>query len=153
MGKQCLDCFSWTFFFKHLINVWIWQGASLRILVLINEVTIFKADLHKLWLHMYMKTHIQTFRPLAPSNTSARAFKKGLWAYAININIPCTCTSLCLFEYCKFRNFREKFIFANSVQRHICHCKNSPPGHDLPTSVIRIDWVISPFREGLLSRK
>ena len=24
-------------------------------------------------------------------------------------------------EYCKFRNSREKFIFANSVKRHVSH--------------------------------
>ena len=27
--------------------------------------------------------------------------------------------------YCKFGNFRENFIFANSVKRHICDVKNS----------------------------
>ena len=37
--------------------------------------------------------------------------------------------------YCKFENFSENSIFANSVKRHICHVKNSVLGHDLPTSV------------------
>ena len=36
---------------------------------------------------------------------------------------------------CKFGNFCENVIFANSVIRHICHVKNSRLGHDLPTSV------------------
>ena len=26
-------------------------------------------------------------------------------------------------DYCKFRNFRENFIFTNSVKRHICDVK------------------------------
>ena len=43
--------------------------------------------------------------------------------------------------YCKFRNFREICIFANSVKRHIIHVKNSQLGHDLSTSVN--DRVIS----------
>ena len=43
--------------------------------------------------------------------------------------------------YCKFRNFRENFIFANSVKRDICDIKNSRLRHDLPISVN--DEVIS----------
>ena len=31
---------------------------------------------------------------------------------------------------CKFGNFRENFIFANSVKRHICVVENSRLGHD-----------------------
>ena len=38
--------------------------------------------------------------------------------------------------YCKFGNFRENFIFANSVKRHICNNKSSRLGHDLPISYI-----------------
>ena len=34
--------------------------------------------------------------------------------------------------YCKSGNFRESFIFANSVNRHICDAKNLQLGHDLP---------------------
>ena len=30
----------------------------------------------------------------------------------------------CLSKYCEFGNFRENFIFANRVKRHICHGKN-----------------------------
>ena len=37
--------------------------------------------------------------------------------------------------YCKSQSFRENFIFANSVKRHICDVKNSRQGHDLPISV------------------
>ena len=51
----------------------------------------------------------------------------------------------------KFGNFYENFIFANSAKRHICHVKNSPLWHDLPTSVN--DRVFSPFREGFISTK
>ena len=53
--------------------------------------------------------------------------------------------------YCKFGNFREHFIFATSVKRHICDVKNSRLGYDLPTSVN--DRVILPFREVFFSRK
>ena len=49
-------------------------------------------------------------------------------------------------SYCKFRNFRENFIFANSIKRHICDLRNSRLGHDIPISVN--DRVILPFREG-----
>ena len=38
--------------------------------------------------------------------------------------------------YCKFGNIRENFIFAKSVERHICDVKNSRLRHDLvPISV------------------
>ena len=37
--------------------------------------------------------------------------------------------------YYKLGNFRENFIFANSVKRHICHGKKSRLGHNLNTSV------------------
>ena len=50
------------------------------------------------------------------------------------------------YQYCKFGNFREGLIFANSVKRHICDIKKSRLEHDLPTSVN--DRVISKFREG-----
>ena len=53
--------------------------------------------------------------------------------------------------YCKFGNFRENFIFANSVKRHICEIKNSRLGHDLLYQ--KIDRVISPFCEGLICTK
>ena len=46
-------------------------------------------------------------------------------------------------EYCKFGNFRENFIFANSINRHICDVK--------PSSVN--DRVISPFREDFIFTK
>ena len=51
-------------------------------------------------------------------------------------------------KYCKFGNFGENFIFANSVISHICDVKNSRLGHDLPFSVN--DRMISPFREGYI---
>ena len=37
--------------------------------------------------------------------------------------------------YCKFGNFRDNFIFVNSVKTHICDVKNLRQGHDLPISV------------------
>ena len=53
--------------------------------------------------------------------------------------------------YCKSGNFRENFIFANSVKRHICDVRNSRLGHDLPISVnVRL---ISPFREDSIFTK
>ena len=51
-------------------------------------------------------------------------------------------------KYCKSGNFRENFIFANSVKRHICDIKNSQLGYDIPISVK--DRVISPFCEGFI---
>ena len=53
------------------------------------------------------------------------------------------------FWYCKFGNFRDNFIFTNSVKRHICHIKKSRLGPDLPTSVN--DRVISPFHKDFFS--
>ena len=29
------------------------------------------------------------------------------------------------YVYCIFRNFRENFIFANNIKRHVCDIKNS----------------------------
>ena len=47
--------------------------------------------------------------------------------------------------YCIFGNFRENFIFANSIKRHICDSFNSRISHDLPISVN--DSVILPSHE------
>ena len=44
--------------------------------------------------------------------------------------------------YCKFGNFQENFIFANSVKRHICEVKISWLRHDLPISVNDSDLFI-----------
>ena len=49
-----------------------------------------------------------------------------------------------------FGNFRENFIFANSVKSHICDVNNSRLRHDLPISVNYRE--ISPYREDLISR-
>ena len=46
--------------------------------------------------------------------------------------------------YCRFGNFRENFIFANSIKRHISDVKNSRLRQDLPISIN--DRVILPFR-------
>ena len=56
-----------------------------------------------------------------------------------------------LVPYCKFGNFREKFIFLNSVKSHIYHVKNLRLGHDLPALVN--DKVISTFRMGIIFTK
>ena len=53
--------------------------------------------------------------------------------------------------YCKFENFHENFIFANSIKIYISQAKNSRLGHDLLTSVN--DRVISPFPEGFIFSK
>ena len=53
--------------------------------------------------------------------------------------------------YCKFGNFRENFIFANSVKRHICDVQTSQLRHDLPISLN--DRVVLLFREGLTFSK
>ena len=47
------------------------------------------------------------------------------------------------YMYCKFGNFRENIIFANSVKRHICDVKNLRLRHDLPISVNDTDFAIS----------
>ena len=54
-------------------------------------------------------------------------------------------------EYCKFGNFREDFVFANSPKRHICHVKNSCYGRDLPISVN--NRLISPISEDFIFTK
>ena len=53
--------------------------------------------------------------------------------------------------YCKFGNFRENFIFANSDKSRICHSKKSRLRHDL--LILVIDRMISPFREGIIFTK
>ena len=54
-------------------------------------------------------------------------------------------------KYCKFGDFRENFIFANGVKRHILDALNSRLSHDLPISAN--DRVISPFHEGFIFTK
>ena len=46
---------------------------------------------------------------------------------------------------------RESFIFAKSVERHICHVKKSRLGYDSPASVN--DRTISPFRKDFIFAK
>ena len=48
-------------------------------------------------------------------------------------------------KYCKSGNFRENFIFANSIKIHICDAKHSRLGRDL--RILVNDRVISAFRE------
>ena len=54
-------------------------------------------------------------------------------------------------QYCRFGNFRDNFIFANSGKRHICDVKHSRLGYGLPISVN--NRVILLFREGLIFTK
>ena len=68
----------------------------------------------------------------------------------LDLSLKCHITSEGL-EYCKFGNFRENFIFANSVKRHICELKKPQVEHDLPISVKDIE--ITPFREGFIVTK
>ena len=64
---------------------------------------------------------------------------------------PWSSFSLTPGTYCRFGNFRENFIFANSFKRHISDVKNSRIRQDLPISIN--DRVISPFREGFIFTK
>ena len=48
--------------------------------------------------------------------------------------------------YCISGNFRENFIFVNSVKRHTCAVKNLRLGQNLPISVI--DSVFLRFLQG-----
>ena len=70
----------------------------------------------------------------------------------LDFNMPNDIRVCCLFyfffNYCKFGNFCENFIFVNSVKRHICHIQNSWLKHDLPASVN--DRVIPPFLEDFI---
>ena len=53
--------------------------------------------------------------------------------------------------YCRFGNFRENFIFANSVKRHICDAQSWRQRHDLNVSVNnRLNLI---FREGFIFTK
>ena len=54
-------------------------------------------------------------------------------------------------EYCRLGNFCKKFIFANSIKRHISDVKNLRLMQDLPISVN--DRVILPFCEGFIFTK
>ena len=63
-------------------------------------------------------------------------------------------------RYCKSGNFRENFIFANRVKRHICDVKNSRLWHGLHISVkfrviapFREDYIFTKFRIYKVSRK
>ena len=53
--------------------------------------------------------------------------------------------------YWKSGNFRENFIFANSVKRHICDVKSSRVWHDIPISVN--GRVIYLLHEGFIFKK
>ena len=55
------------------------------------------------------------------------------------------------FYYCRFGNFRENFVFANSFKRHISDVKDSRLRQDLPISIN--DRVILPFRVGFIFPK
>ena len=72
------------------------------------------------------------------------------WTDRLTQRLKCTPEGRAI-QYCKFGNFRENIIFANSVKRHICDVKNLLPWHDLPISVN--DRVISPFREDFILTK
>ena len=53
--------------------------------------------------------------------------------------------------YCKFGKFRENFIFANSIKRHICDSQSSGLRHGLHVSVNnRLNLL---FREGFIFTK
>ena len=58
---------------------------------------------------------------------------------------------LMIIRYCRFGNFRENFIFANSIKRHISDVKKTQIRQDLPLSIN--NRVIVPFREGFIFTK
>ena len=68
--------------------------------------------------------------------------------YSASPDASCQFILVLGFTYCKYGNFRENFIFAKSVKRHICDYQNSQLGHDLPISVN--DRAISTFREDFI---
>ena len=45
-------------------------------------------------------------------------------------------------KYCRFGNFCENFIFANSIKRHISDVKNSRLRQGLPISINNSDFAI-----------
>ena len=51
----------------------------------------------------------------------------------------------------EFGYFRDKFIFANSIKRHISGVDNSRLRQDLPISIN--ERVVLPFREGFIFTK
>ena len=55
------------------------------------------------------------------------------------------------YSNCKFGNFLENFIFANSVKRHICNVQILQLRRDLP--ILVNDSVILLFREVLIFTK
>ena len=54
-------------------------------------------------------------------------------------------------KYCKIGNFRDNFIFVNSVKTHICDVESSRQGRDLPLKVN--DRLISLIREDYIFTK
>ena len=71
--------------------------------------------------------------------------------FVLILYVPVNNFSVMSGQYYKFGNFRENFIFAKSVKRHICDFHNPQLGHDLPISVN--DRVISTFREDFIFTK
>ena len=90
------------------------------------------------------KTHI----------SSANFFCSGdlqrVWRISCKLKNIYTFQRQCDTRYCKFGNFCENFILANSIKRHICDIKIRD-WHDLPSSVN--DRVISPFCEDFIFTK
>ena len=59
-----------------------------------------------------------------PSSISDGSTETVLYVYIVLLLAPEISNGI----YCKFRNFRENFIFANSIKRHICDVKNRDQG-------------------------
>ena len=89
----------------------------------------------------WLRPQIRCFYAPQNDNISLKSPRKHLVCCSLDASNENT-------QYSKLGNFRENFIFGNSVQRLICDVKKSGTGHDLPTSVN--DRVISPIREGLI---
>ena len=56
-------------------------------------------------------------------------------------------------DYCKFGNFRENFIFANSDKRHIWDVKNSRLGHDFREELFSRNFSYAKFSENKTLKK
>ena len=136
------------------------EGPSLLMGVVVPKIIplkivkiLMKTHLFDLLFRNYLKWCGMTLREALDKMSDNEEFKNVL-SYAFGD------IGLYNFQYCTFANFRENFIFANSVKSHICYVKNSRLGHDLaiPTkgqviSPFRVDFILSKLRICEVSRK
>ena len=95
----------------------------------------------------WLRPQIRCFYALQNDNISLKSQRKHLVWCSLDASNENT-------QHCKFGNFHENFIFANSVKKTHLRLKKSQTGHYLLISVN--DRVIYPIHEGLkikLTRK